>query len=67
VRRQPEEFKRLIENVSIQVLDGYNWVSLSLVANDSQRVNLEMVAVKRRYPDRRVRAVTQDGKLIDIL
>ena len=57
----------MIENVSIQVLDGYNWVSLSLVANDSQRVNLEMVAVKRRYPDRRVRAVTQDGKLIDIL
>lgn len=62
-----EESEVLIENVSIQILDGYHWVGVAFVANDSQRIAFELIAVQRRYPDRRVRAVTQEGRLIDTL
>jgi hypothetical protein len=43
------------------------WVTISRVANNLQRINFEMRSVKSRYPDSRVRAVANDGKLIDLI
>jgi hypothetical protein len=43
------------------------WVTISRVANNLQRIDFEMRSVKSRYPDSRVRAVANDGKLIDLI
>jgi hypothetical protein len=42
------------------------WVTVSRVVNDLQRIAFELRSVQARYPDRRVRAVDHQGKLIDI-
>jgi hypothetical protein len=43
------------------------WVTISRVANNLQRIDFEMRSVKSRYPDSRVRAVDNDGSLIDLI
>jgi hypothetical protein len=35
--------------------------------NNLQRIEFELRSVKSRYPDRRVRAVSKAGQLIDLL
>ena len=55
------------ENVSVQIQDyGGNWITVSNVANNAQRISFELRSVQSRYPDRRVRAV-HDGRLLDML
>ena len=57
-----------MEQASIQILDyGGNWKTVSNVVNNLQRIEFELRSVKSRYPDRRVRAVDQSGRLIDLL
>jgi hypothetical protein len=57
-----------MDNVSIQIQDyGGNWVTVSKVVNNLQRVGFELRSVQSRYRDKRVRAVDQDGRLIDTL
>jgi len=57
-----------MENVSIQIQDyGGNWLTVSMVVNNLQRIGFELRAAKSRYPDRRIRAVDQNGRLIDLL
>ena len=57
-----------MDNVSIQIQDyGGNWVTVSSVVNNLQRIGFELRSVKSRYLDRRVRAVGKDGRLIDLL
>lgn len=51
--------------VQIQDYSG-NWITVSNVENNLQRVGFELRSVQSRYPDRRVRAV-KDGRLIDML
>jgi hypothetical protein len=54
--------------VFIEIRDyGGNWIAISNVVNNLQRITFEMRSVKSRYPDRRVRAVDQSGRLIDLL
>jgi hypothetical protein len=54
--------------VSVQIEDhGKNWITVSNVVDNLQRVEFELRAVKSRYFERRVRAVDQNGRLIDLL
>jgi hypothetical protein len=56
-----------MDYVSIEIQDyGQNWVAVSKVVNDLQRIGFELRSVQSRYPDRRVRAVDQNGRLIDM-
>jgi hypothetical protein len=56
-----------MDQVSIQIRDyGGNWIIVSNVVNNIQRIGFELRSVQTRYPDRRVRAVDKSGRLIDI-
>ena len=53
--------------VNVQIQDySKNWLTVSRVVNNLQRIGYEMRSVQSRYPDRRVRAVDNDGHLIDL-
>jgi hypothetical protein len=57
-----------MEYAEIQIQDyGGNWRTVSNVVNNLQRISFEIKSVQSRYPDRRVRAVGKDGRLIDLL
>ncbi len=57
-----------MDNAVIQIQDySSNWLTVSNVTNNLQRIRYEMRSVQSRYPDRRVRAVGKDGRLIDML
>jgi hypothetical protein len=57
-----------VEYAEIQIQDyGGNWRTVSNVVNNLQRISFEIKSVQSRYPDRRVRAVGKDGRLIDLL
>ena len=52
--------------VNVQIQDySKNWLTVSRVVNDLQRIGYEMRSVQSRYPGRRVRTVDNDGRLID--
>jgi hypothetical protein len=54
--------------IEIQIQDhGGTWRAVSNVVDNLQRVGFELRSVQSRYPDRRVRAIGKDGRLIDIL
>jgi hypothetical protein len=54
--------------VNIQIQDySKNWVTVSRVFNNLQRIAFELRSVQSRYSDRRVRAVDDDGRLIDLV
>jgi hypothetical protein len=56
------------EGHDIEIQDyGGNWMTVSNVVNNLQRIGFEIRDVQKRYPDRRVRAVGKDGRLIDML
>jgi hypothetical protein len=56
-----------MEYVDVQIQDyGGNWRTVSTVFNNLQRIGFELRSVQSRYPDRRVRAVGKDGRLIDL-
>lgn len=58
-----------MENVYIQVQDFTgNWKNASiLIVNDSQRILHEMRNVQMSSPNMRVRAVDENGRLLDML
>ena len=58
-----------MDSITIQIRDyGGSWVAVATnVPNDPQVLNIEMKSVQKRYADRRVRAVTAAGHLIDFL
>lgn len=52
----------------IQFDNNGQWQTVTtLPSTDSQRVQLEMQNAKRTYPERRIRAVDDQGRLIDLL
>ena len=57
-----------MDYAEIQIQDyGGNWLTVSNVINNLQRIGFELRSVQSRYPDRRVRAVGKDARLIDML
>jgi hypothetical protein len=66
--QQPFEEGSPMDCVDVQIQDrGGNWVTVSNVIFDLQRLGFELRAIALRYPDRRVRAVDKNGQLIDLL
>ena len=53
-------------NIQIQQDPSKTWLTVSRVVNNLQRIGLEIRSVQARYPGRRVRAVDDDGRLIDL-
>lgn len=55
--------------IEIQAQDETgNWRTYnSLMINNSQLILLAMKQLKEQFPDKRVRAIDQNGRLIDIL
>ena len=52
----------------IQIQDATKvWRTVERVQLNLQRIGYALQAVQRRYPDRRVRAVDNNGRLLDIL
>jgi hypothetical protein len=57
-----------MDYAEVQIQDhGGNWRTVSDVVNNLQRIGFELRSIKSRYPDRRVRAVSKAGQLIDML
>ena len=55
-----------LANIQIQDYSKL-WITVSRVVNNLQRIGYELRAIQFRYPDRRVRAVDNNGRLIDLL
>jgi hypothetical protein len=56
------------DTVDIQILDySKTWRTIVRSVGNLQVVEMELQSVQRRYPDRRVRAVDSQGRLIDLL
>jgi hypothetical protein len=54
--------------IDVHIQDyGASWLTVSHVANDLQRIGFEMRSVQSRYPDHRVRAVDESGRLVDLV
>ena len=53
-------------NIQAQDTSG-NWRTYSIVMNNSSRILDEMKSLQSRYPNYRVRAVDQSGRVVDIL
>jgi len=57
-----------MDRVEIQAQDTTgNWRTYHVTFNNSQRILSEMKSLKERHPDYRVRAIDQNGRVIDIL
>jgi hypothetical protein len=57
-----------MDNVYIQAQDTSGmWRTYHVTMNNSQRILSEMKSLKDRYPNFRVRAVDENGRLLDIL
>jgi len=55
-----------LANIQIQDYSKL-WITVSRVVSNLQRIGYELRAIQSRYPDRRVRAVDNNGRLIDLL
>jgi hypothetical protein len=57
-----------MDQVQIQAQDtSGNWRTYLNVMNQSQRILSEMRSLQSRYPNYRIRAVDQNGRIVDIL
>lgn len=57
-----------MDQVEIQAQDTSGmWRTYHITMNNSQVILSEMKSLQARYPSFRVRAVDQDGRVIDIL
>jgi hypothetical protein len=56
------------DRIEIQAQDTSGmWRTYHVTMNDSQRILAEMRYIQSRYPNYRVRAVDQNGRVVDIL
>lgn len=56
------------DRVEIQLQDTTgNWRTYHVTINNSQMILTEMKNLQSRYPNQRVRAVDEAGRLVDIL
>jgi hypothetical protein len=57
-----------MDRVEIQAQDTTgNWRTYHVTMNNPQRIVSEMRLIQSRYPNYRVRAVDQNGRVVDIL
>lgn len=57
-----------MDRVEIQAQDTTgNWRTYHVTDTSSQRILAEMKSLQQRYPNYRVRAVDQNGRIVDIL
>ena len=57
-----------MNDIQIQAQDtSGNWRTYLIVMNQSQRILSEMRSLQSRYPDYRIRAIDQNGRVVDIL
>lgn len=57
-----------MDRVQIQLQDITGiWKTMSVVINNSQFIIMAMKSLKERFPDKRVRAVDMNGRLVDLL
>lgn len=58
-----------MENIYIQFMDGGNWRNSSILpaTASAQRILIEMQSVQRMYPNYRIRAADEAGRMIDKL
>jgi hypothetical protein len=57
-----------MDRIEIQAQDTSGmWRTYHVTMNDSQRILAEMRSIQSRYPNYRVRAVDQNGRVVDIL
>ena len=58
----------IMDSVQIQLQDITGiWRTMSSVINNSQIIISAMKSLKERFPDKRVRAVDENGRLLDLL
>lgn len=55
------------DRVDIQIQDGGTWRTLITTSNNSQIILNEMTNLKNRYPDKRVRAIDKNGRVVDMM
>jgi hypothetical protein len=56
------------DRIEIQAQDTSGmWRTYHVTMNDSQRILAEMRSIQSRYPNYRVRAIDQNGRIVDIL
>ena len=56
------------DQIEIQAQDTSGmWRTYHVTMNDPQRIVAEMRSIQSRYPNYRVRAVDQNGRVVDIL
>ena len=55
------------ERIEIQIQDGGNWRTIHITFNNSQIILNEMNNLKNRYPDKRVRAIDKNGRVVDMM
>ena len=55
------------DRIEIQIQDGGNWRTIHITFNNSQMILNEMNNMKQRFPDKRIRAVDSDGRVVDML
>jgi hypothetical protein len=57
-----------MDTIYIQLEDNGNWLTVSSMPSGSpQSMSMEMRTLKRTHPERRVRAVDGEGRLLDLM
>ena len=57
-----------MDSVQIQAQDlSGNWRTYSYTMNNAQNILLRMKELQRQFPNFRIRAIDQQGRVIDIL
>jgi hypothetical protein len=57
-----------MDRIEIQLQDTTgNWRTFMVTVNNSQQILQRMKELKSNHPDKRVRAIDQNGRLIDML
>ena len=57
-----------MNDVEIQLQDeSGNWRTYLITINNSQMIHLRMKELKNQHPDRRVRALDSNGRLVDMI
>ena len=57
-----------MSDVQIQMQDsGGNWRTYAITQNNSQMIILRMRELQRQFPNARIRAIDNAGRVVDIL
>lgn len=58
----------MVDYVDIQFqITGGNWLTCNTTLNSPQTIYFAMRNLQRSHPGKRIRAITKDGRLVDIL